>query len=191
MVLYVGNSALTVVGTTNWLRPLRPMVEGHIAINRPPRIQPHRSMRIRYPAAPRTPAAPRFPVLAVALPLLLGAVMFVVMDSEPMWLAFMLSPRSSAGGCIGSRRRQRREGITYGLELATARQHVSTAVAHEVVRRRAEMPDPAALLLMALRPQSRLWERRRDDDDFLSRSFRVGRSRVVRASGGIERHRMA
>ena len=50
-------------------------------------------MRIRYPAAPRTPAAPRFPVLAVALPLLLGAVMFVVMDSEPMWLAFMvLSP---------------------------------------------------------------------------------------------------
>ena len=36
------------------------------------------------------------------------------------------------------------------------------------------MPDPAALLLMALRPQSRLWERRRDDDDFLSLRFGLG-----------------
>jgi DNA segregation ATPase FtsK/SpoIIIE, S-DNA-T family len=173
-LLHIGSSALTVVVSDEAVAATSPDGQGFIHVNRPPRMRATSdAVRLRYPAEPAHREAPRFPLLAIALPLLLGAVMFTVMDSEPMWLAFMLlSPLMLIGNGlserVGGRRRQRREQRAYQQKVAQIRDHVTAAVAQDVARRRYQALDPAALLLMAMQPQARLWERRRKDDDFLS-----------------------
>jgi DNA segregation ATPase FtsK/SpoIIIE, S-DNA-T family len=177
-LLRVGNSTLTVVVPGEPAAATSSDGQGHLLVNRAPRIRPPLDVvRLRYPTEPPRRDVPRFPWLAIALPLLLGAVMFVVTKSETMWLAFiLLSPMMLIGNAAGERvigrRRQRQDRRAYEQELADLETRAATAVAHDAAQRRSQSPDPAALLLRALQPQSRLWERRRNDDDFLS--LRIG-----------------
>lgn len=66
-------------------------------------------------------------------------------------------------------RRQAMEG--YEASRADADRRIAAALTAEARLRRAASPDPATLLVAAVRPDARLWERRPGDADFLRVRF--------------------
>jgi S-DNA-T family DNA segregation ATPase FtsK/SpoIIIE len=65
----------------------------------------------------------------------------------------------------------------YRLHLGTARSQLDGLLHDELRSVRDVHPDPGTALLRALMPSSRVWERRREDDDFLT--IRVGTGAVA------------
>lgn len=67
----------------------------------------------------------------------------------------------------------------YDRSVTAVRADIDTAVLEEQHNLRLSLPDPAALLQMAVRPSERLWERRWRDPDFLTVRAGDHRSPVV------------
>ncbi|MFN8037436.1 MAG: FtsK/SpoIIIE domain-containing protein [Acidimicrobiia bacterium] len=163
----------------------RPVEEGgRIRFNRPPRPMLSKPVRrVELPAPPSPPRRPRLSVAAAAAPLLMGALFFALTRSPFMLLFMTLSPVVAVGTFLEDRRRgrsgHRRE--VGGFRVAVER----AAVVAEGLRReerdarRAQFPDPAALVARVLRHAPDLWSRRGTDADFLV--LRVGWHRAASA----------
>jgi S-DNA-T family DNA segregation ATPase FtsK/SpoIIIE len=145
--------------------------------NRPPRLHPPaRETRFRLPAEPREMARRPIPLVMALVPLVGSVTMAVVAHRAQYLFLAVLSPIALLGNYFSDRKHGRR---THRAQLADYRAHkarvitdMQAAVAAERVARRAQSPDPAELLLTAVGPRRRLWERRRHDDDYLL--LRVG-----------------
>ncbi|MGH3693499.1 MAG: FtsK/SpoIIIE domain-containing protein [Pseudonocardiaceae bacterium] len=167
--------------------------------NRPPRLQPPlRTTRFRIPPPPAQGERRPLPILMALAPLVLALVMVVGFGGNLSYLGFaLLSPVMVVGSYVTDRRfgrssyRQRR--AEYVRRKAELEADARAALHAEESTRRAECPDPAAALLTAVGPRSRLWERRRDDPDYLL--LRVGTgdvpSQVVLDDPTREEHRRA
>src|SRR6185369_1697065 len=87
----------------------------------------------------------------------------------------LLAPLSVIGARISGGRRARRahrEALArHRAELADLDRAAEAALAAECAARRSAAPDPAEVLLTALGPRRRLWERRRGDPDYLRLRF--------------------
>ncbi len=170
--LQIGESTLLLAGPAEPPTGVRPDGGGHLEINRPPRlVRPPPEVEIVVPAEPLPPDKARFPVLAVLIPLVIGAVMVRVMHSWSFALFMLLSPVMLGANAISDRaggRRNRRGALAdYRRADAAAQARTTEALSEEAATRRAEAPDAAILLLTAIGPRPRLWERAGADADAL------------------------
>ncbi|MBV9141680.1 MAG: hypothetical protein JO115_12310, partial [Pseudonocardiales bacterium] len=173
---------------------------GGLDYNRPPRLRPpSRATRFRIPQPPTQGERRPLPILMALTPLVLAVVM-VSFSSPRNWsyLGFaLLSPVMVIGNYITDRRsgrqsyRQRR--AEYLRRKTTLEAEAKAALHAEELARRAECPDPALVLLTAVGPRSRLWERRREDLDYLLVRLGTGDlpSQVVLDDPTREEHRRA
>ncbi len=180
-LIWVGRTALTVTRAPDRDAALSDTAEGHWRYSRSPRMldQP-RAPRVVLPEPPPEPQKASFPVLTLALPVLVG-VLITVLTHELDYLAFVaLSPVMMVGNALTERRRGK---SGYKQRVADFKQRHEQARADLAAARRAQLgyqrhvhPDPASLLLIATAPSRRLWERQPGDDDFLA--LRLGTGQV-------------
>ena len=165
--------------------------DGRLAWHRPPRLRPPPAViEVDFPAPlPQRERAP-IPVLAVVAPLLLGVVMWRLLGNAAFLLFTLLSPVLVVGGVVSERRsgrrRTRRQRLAWERDRAAAEHRLADAVRTDEQHRRTTWPDPATTALTARRLGSRLWERRRGDDDVLT--VALGRGDVtahVHATGDV------
>jgi S-DNA-T family DNA segregation ATPase FtsK/SpoIIIE len=145
--------------------------------NRPPRLHPPtRATTFRLPPEPREVDKRPLPLVMAIVPLI-GSVAMAVSMHQPQYLLMgLLSPVALLANYFSDRKRgrlsYRKRLADYGAHKQRIEQEVQAALAIERVARRADCPDPAELLLTAVGPRRRLWERRRHDPDYLV--LRVG-----------------
>ena len=174
-VFEAGDVALTVAATPPPVPfdPLRQVAAGGtIAFNRPPRLRrPSPPPPLAVPERPPTQERPRLSLVSAIGPLVLGAVMVVVLHSLIFALFMLLSPVLVVGGWWEQRRTSNRaargQGHEHARELERFRHELRAARGEELGRRRAGLPDTAELIHRAKGPDSRLWERRPEDEDFM------------------------
>ncbi|MCW2724786.1 MAG: cell division FtsK/SpoIIIE [Frankiales bacterium] len=171
-LLQVGDSTLQLAAADEQPVPLTPTGDGHVAYNRPPRLQPPRRLaQVVVPAPPSEPDRGPIPLLAVLVPLVLALVVWRVMGNPTFLLFSLLSPVMVLGNVVTERRtgrrQNRRQKALWQAQREVAERTLAAAVRNDEQVRRTAAPDPALVLLTALGPRTRLWERRRDDDDLL------------------------
>lgn len=176
-LIWAGGSALAVARAPDADAALVPAGDGSLRYSRSPRmIGAPRHARRAIPDPPPEPERAAFPMLAIVAPAVAGVLMAVLLRHIE-YLAFIaLSPIMVLGNTLSDRRRSKRG---HRQRLAEYEQQRAAALSDAEASRRAELdyrrhvhPDPATLLLIASAPSRRLWERTRDDDDFLA--LRIG-----------------
>jgi S-DNA-T family DNA segregation ATPase FtsK/SpoIIIE len=163
--------------------------DGTTAVNRRPRRPlSYPPATLTVPPAPTPPGRGRTPWVAALVPLPVAGVLALFFG--PMMLAFaVMSPVMLLGSAVTDRWSARRR---YAAELAAHEAAVSDVVGKvraaaldETRVERARHPDAAELLEVVEGPSARLWERRRQDPDFLAVSIgtctRAGSVTVTRA----------
>ncbi|MGN6333288.1 MAG: FtsK/SpoIIIE domain-containing protein [Motilibacteraceae bacterium] len=173
-LLKIGSSLLEVMLPGDGAGPASSSTDGkgHLLVNRPPRVRPeHVPCTVTFPAPPAARPAARFPLLATAVPLLLGLVLALAVD--PRFALFvLLSPVMLVGNWAserwGGRRGRREDARRHRAETAQAEERLRAALSDELSDLRQRHPDLARLLLTAELPTARVWERRRGEADFLA-----------------------
>ena len=147
---------------------------------RGPRVVPPRSERVLPgPKPPTPPAHQRLPWLALAAPLLMGAVVWVLTQQLLGVIMMALSPLLLIGGAIDQRltaRRQfRAENAVFADGLARVGEQIDAAHEEERVQRRRELPSCAELVSDAQRLGPLLWVERPESPTYLVLSVGAGR----------------
>ena len=158
----------------------RPDGVGHLLVNRRPRILASGPpVTVTFPDAPAVPARSRLPLLALVVPLVLSATLAAVLRSPTMLLFGLMSPVLMLATWVGDRRggtgRRRRIEAEHLAALAAADEALAGAIRAERRERERRQPDLATVLGVVDALQSRLWERRPDDEDSLVLRLGTGR----------------
>ncbi|MFD4476394.1 FtsK/SpoIIIE domain-containing protein [Streptomyces sp. NPDC058471] len=145
--------------------------------NRPPRLRPaENATRFTLPSPPAPPAARPLPWITALAPLVMAGAGALIFGRMTMLLFGLLSPVAILGNYLMSRRTGRQshsDSVTaYEEKKARIEGDATQALAAERTARRRGFPDPAEVVLTAVGPRRRLWERRTSDADFLE--LRVG-----------------
>ncbi len=146
--------------------------ELEVLVTRPPRLRPATSgLELQSPVAPAPHEPRRLAILPIVLPVVLGVVMALALRN-PLFLLFTVMSPVLALSTWWSDRRNGRETAEKAERAhieAVARfsQTLTERLTDEAHLRRDDCPDAAAVLLTAVRPGPRLWERRRQDEDVL------------------------
>jgi DNA segregation ATPase FtsK/SpoIIIE, S-DNA-T family len=152
---------------------LHPSQDGAgIDFNRPPRLlPPERMTRFQLPVPPAAGERRPLPLVMAIVPVVMGVTMAVFMRQVYMLALSALSPVMLIGNHMTERKHGRK---SHAQRMAEYREHkarierdATDALDAERVARRADCPDPAAVLSIASGPRRRLWERRRTDPDYL------------------------
>jgi S-DNA-T family DNA segregation ATPase FtsK/SpoIIIE len=177
-VIAVGRSLLGLAQYTPPDAALRRSADGSgIDFNRPPRLlPPERVTRFQLPAPPPEAERRPLPLLAAAVPLVLGLAMAYFLHQVYLLAIAGLSPLMLIGSQLGERRQSRKSArhraAAYREHKARIEHDAREALEAERAERMYQFPDPAAVLSIAAGPRRRLWERRRTDPDYLV--LRVG-----------------
>ncbi|MDT3444433.1 FtsK/SpoIIIE domain-containing protein [Pseudofrankia sp. BMG5.37] len=172
-MLAVGAVLLTVTVAGPPDLATRPAADGHrLDVNRPPRLSsPRPDVRFRLPPAPARPERRPAPILGALLPAVGAGVMAFALHIYYLLLLALLAPlgmvASHLSGGRRARRAYRRDLAEHRRRLADMEGEIRAALVRECAARRAGAPDPAEVLLTAVGPRRRLWERRRGDLDYL------------------------
>ncbi|MDQ8703439.1 FtsK/SpoIIIE domain-containing protein [Streptomyces sp. LHD-70] len=145
--------------------------------NRPPRLRPAAvDTRFTLPSPPTPPAHRTLPWIAAAVPLLMAVAGWLIFQRPSMLLFGLLSPVAVVGNYLMNRRGGRQsyaEAVSaYEEKKERIEGDARAALEAERTARRRGFPDPAEVILTAVGPRRRLWERRTSDADFLE--LRVG-----------------
>ena len=149
--------------------------EALVELNRPPRLlPPDRERSFHLPDRPAPRKGRPLPWVMVVAPLVISVPMAFI---SPRFLLFALfSPIMAIANFLSDRRGSRKENIAanvaYEQTLAAVGARIERALVAEQQERRLSSPDPATLLMAAIGPGPRLWERRPSDPDYLR--LRVG-----------------
>ncbi|MFN8053636.1 MAG: FtsK/SpoIIIE domain-containing protein [Acidimicrobiales bacterium] len=152
------------------------------------------NLRLTWPAAPNEHEATKFPVVALAVPLVLAVVMAVVMDRMYMLAFAVMSPVLGAANYFSERKRRRERehgaGRQHDDAVAKMEQRLAAAVQRELETHRARWPSSAETVETALLRSGRLWQRRPTDDDVgeirLGVAARPARSVTIEAGRDAE-----
>ena len=141
-------------------------------LGRPPRLLPPvRERAFTLPRPPGERVKRPLPWVMVLAPALMVVPMYFVFQSPRVLVFAVLSPLMALANWVSDRRGARKRYLDdvarFERETTEVEERVAAAQALEVVDRRRRSPDPAQLLLTALGPGRRLWERRRSDPDAL------------------------
>ncbi|HZB51022.1 MAG TPA: FtsK/SpoIIIE domain-containing protein, partial [Mycobacteriales bacterium] len=194
-VIAVGNSRLMLAPAEAPDAALVPSDDGGLAYNRPPRLPPApRSVTVEMPTEPQDTQQRPIPLLASLAPIAIGVVLYFATGSAIFLLFTLLSPVLMITSWVTERRQGRRsfrrQLADYKRDLAQAKRTVAEAARWERRMRRHDAPDPATVLVTALGPRRRLWERRRWDSDRLL--LRLGTARLpssIELTGGARNDR--
>jgi S-DNA-T family DNA segregation ATPase FtsK/SpoIIIE len=145
--------------------------------NRRYRIRrPPPAVEIEFPEAKPEEEKPSFPWLMMGAPLVVAVGMAAVLRQPEYLLLAVMSPVMTLGSSVhdrqGRKRRRSQAATEFKERSVEADRQARVAVQEERARRRDESPDPAVLVLAAMGPRGRLWERRATDDDRLA--VRIG-----------------
>ena len=140
--------------------------------NRPPRLlPPERERTFHLPDKPAEAKNRRMPWVMVVAPLAIAIPMAWALGNPRYLLFGLFSPIMAIANFVSDRRGSRKDNITknkeYGAELASVNARIEAARETETSVRRMSSPDPASLLMQAIGPGPRLWERRVTDPDYL------------------------
>ncbi|WP_207454272.1 FtsK/SpoIIIE domain-containing protein [Herbiconiux sp. SYSU D00978] len=164
--------------------------------NRPSRIRPTQPQPvITLPGdKPHDQDRSPLPWLSAVIPVVLGVTMAVVFGRPIMLLMAAASPIMVIGSFMTNRRLAKRKGERTEAEWIDDVRRAEKKLAALVREQRLDLwyrhPDPVVIRDIALRPLSRLWERRNSDGDALM--VRVGVTEVpldVRFEGGSSKDR--
>lgn len=164
---------------------------GARGFNRPSRIQPRRAQpMIPLPGdKPEDQDASPLPWLSAVIPIVLGVTMAVVFQRPVMLLMAAASPIMVIGSFMTQRRQAKKKGLKTEAQWIEDVGRAAERIRDLVKRQRLEawyrLPDPVVIRDIALRPLSRLWERRKKDPD--AAQLRVGVTEIdldVRFEGG-------
>jgi S-DNA-T family DNA segregation ATPase FtsK/SpoIIIE len=178
--LQVGNVLIELHQPSRPDAALLPSLDGPwLDYNRPPRLlPPARKTTFRLPQKPSEPTKTGMPILGMLTPALFGVAMAVVLKNPLYLMMAAMTPLMMIGNAISSRRQGKK---SHRQLLREHREHIeaievdaSDALIAERRARRDASPDPAELLVTAVGPRARLWERRRTDPDYLL--VRIGTS---------------
>ena len=171
---------------------------GDVPFNRPPRlVAPFTPPQLTLAAPPGDPPARRLPIGSSVLPLVMGAILYVITRTPTMLVFCMLGPAMAAYSYWDDRRSGRatfraRAG-EFRREIAAAVERLDSARTNERQALLASMPSAVVLCERATRRLPNLWERRPGDDDFLrvrlGTADRQARSVATIAPGGSDRLR--
>ncbi|MFB9308824.1 S-DNA-T family DNA segregation ATPase FtsK/SpoIIIE [Agromyces hippuratus] len=164
---------------------------GGRGFNRPSRIEPTKAQPVvQLPGdKPEDPDQSPMPWLSAIIPVVLGVTMAVVFQRPIMLLMAAASPIMVVGSFIANRKLAKKKGLKtekqWIEEVKVAERRISDLARVQRLEGWYRMPDPVMIADIALRPLSRLWERRKSDGDALQ--LRVGVTEValdVRFEGG-------
>ena len=149
--------------------------------NRPPRLlPPERQTKFTLPKPPGERQRRPVPWLMALLPLVGAVTIAVLMDRMMFLLMAFMSPIMMLSNYFMDRKRGR---ISHAQQVQEYKEHKARiekdardALIAERFARRHAAPDPATVLTQATGPRTRLWERRRTDNDHLL--IRVGTAEV-------------
>ncbi|NNM46291.1 FtsK/SpoIIIE domain-containing protein [Knoellia koreensis] len=186
--LTLGSSVLVVRPSDRVPAVVEQRPDGTVAVNRRPRRPlSFPSATLTAPSPPVPPTRGRMPWVAALVPLPVAGVLALFLG--PMMLAFaVMSPVMLLGTAVtdhwSGRRRYAAELAAHEAALSGVAGAVAAAAVDEARVERARHPDAAEVLEVADGPGARIWERRRDDPDFLALSVgtctRAGSVTVVR-----------
>jgi S-DNA-T family DNA segregation ATPase FtsK/SpoIIIE len=161
-VVDVGRTRLQLRRTARDVAPARPDGEGHLVVQPggpSARVEPE---EVRFPEAPTPPARTRFPLVALAVPLLMAAVLAAVMRSPTMLLFGLTGPVLSVASWLAERRRRRSHPIATA-EHAAALDDAQRVLARAVSQERTELErshPPMAGVLATVETRTRgLWRK--------------------------------
>lgn len=171
--LAVGHALLTVqpVSAPDASLSLNP-AGATLDFNRPPRLLPPvRRTQFSLPQEPRRPEKTPIPLLMMLVPLVMGAVMWVFTKNALSLIFMAMTPVMALGNFTTGRRqgkqRYAREFAEFAERTSRIQQEALEGLAEERTFRRRDFADPAEVLMTAVGPRARLWERRQTDPDFL------------------------
>lgn len=178
-VLEIGDSAVVVRPARHDETVVEAADPGWRTFLRPPRIKPyHLTPTVEVPKAPEEPRRRGFPIIASLAPLVLGIAMVAITGSKTFLLFCLMSPVMLGANYISERRggtkNYKQKLAEYHDKLEAAQTRLTEQTTAEQARLRTEMPDAADTFVTAMLPGTRLWERRRHDEDFLM--LRLGTS---------------
>ncbi|MET8182548.1 FtsK/SpoIIIE domain-containing protein [Streptomyces sp. NPDC005336] len=180
--LAVGNSLLELVRYSPPNAALKWSEDGAaLDYNRPPRLRPpDRVTKFRLPSPPREQQARPMPWLMALMPLVTAIVMVLVFNRWYYMIMALMSPVMMLANHFMDKKHGRkshaRELKEYKEHKARIERDAQDALVAERLERRHQLPDPATVLTLGTGPRTRLWERRRTDQDHLV--LRVGTGRL-------------
>ncbi|WIE71762.1 FtsK/SpoIIIE domain-containing protein [Curtobacterium sp. MCJR17_020] len=141
--------------------------------NRPPRAgRTSDAETVVPPGRKDVPPASKFSWITVAAPLVLAGAMVLLLGDARFALFALLSPVTAIGMWFEQKHRRaknlKEEDTRFAEAVESFRGEISEAAAVEAARRQELVPDPATVVRRAELPTTLLWQRRSDDEDFLS-----------------------
>lgn len=185
-VLLIGTTSVIVGGAVLLVRPALDEVPvpaaGSMAnltpaatapFNRPPRAgRTSDAETVVPPGRKDVPPASKFSWITVAAPLVLAGAMVLLLGDARFALFALLSPVTAIGMWFEQKHRRaknlKEEDTRFAEAVESFRGEISEAAAVEAARRQELVPDPATVVRRAELPTTLLWQRRSDDEDFLS-----------------------
>lgn len=185
-VLLTGTTSVIVGGAVLLVRPVLDEVPvpaaGSMAnltpaatapFNRPPRAgRTSDAETVVPPGRKDVPPASKFSWITVAAPLVLAGAMVLLLGDARFALFALLSPVTAIGMWFEQKHRRaknlKEEDTRFAEAVESFRGEISEAAAVEAARRQELVPDPATVVRRAELPTTLLWQRRSDDEDFLS-----------------------
>jgi S-DNA-T family DNA segregation ATPase FtsK/SpoIIIE len=171
--LAVGHALLAVQPVSRPDAALSPNPAGAtLDYNRPPRLLPPvRRTQFSLPQEPRRPEKTPVPLLMMLVPLVMGGLMWVFTKNALSLIFMGMTPVMALGNFTTGRRQSKqryaREFAEFAERTSRIQQEALDALAEERTFRRRDFADPAEVLMTAVGPRARLWERRQTDPDFL------------------------
>jgi DNA segregation ATPase FtsK/SpoIIIE, S-DNA-T family len=140
--------------------------------NRPPRLLPPvRRTQFSLPQEPRRPEKAPIPLLMMLVPLVMGGLMYAFTKNALSLIFMAMTPVMALGNFTTGRRqgkqRYARDFAEFSERTSRIQQEALEGLAEERTFRRRDFADPAEVLMTAVGPRARLWERRQTDPDFL------------------------
>jgi S-DNA-T family DNA segregation ATPase FtsK/SpoIIIE len=181
-VIEVGRHLVTVVPVTEPVPALlQPGPELTLQLHRPAREgRAEQTSTVELPAPPGDLAPPRVDLRMIAIPVVPAVLLAVILSPAWLWL-LVLAPALVAG--LHYRQKQRsvedwdRAEAEHEQERIATSAEIRRLAAAETLERRLADPDAAALLRSVTGHDTRLWERRPSDEDFLR--LRVGTAKAA------------
>ena len=145
--------------------------EALVDFNRPPRLLPPERERVFHLPDPPSELRKRpIPWVMVLVPLVVAVPMAFLFSWRYLIFA-LLSPVMILANFFSDRKQGRKEALAkqakYDETLEAVNARIEAGLLAEQSARRMSSPDPATLLIHALGPGPRLWERRHTDPDYL------------------------
>lgn len=150
-----------------------------IAFTRPPQVLPRVGIRrFKLPDLPEHPEPARFPVIALLMPLVMGAVMFAVTRQIYSVLFVALSPLMMIGSSWDQKRQNKKAlekaRLHFDQALTAIREEVQVHQNADREARHSQFPPIEQVIAGALRRDGSLWLRRPEHPEFLKLRLGIG-----------------